>query len=216
MSKKTKLPTLHVESAELKLDLGGGENVRAGFECVDFFAPTAKYKVNLLQFPWPWADNSVSEIHCSHFIEHIPMVYAPKNKITDALGRNLGGNGGYKDVPTDPGDRDLLCLFMDECWRVLKPNATMTVFVPAHRNDRAFQDPTHRRFITPTTFGYFNKMFRDVNKLGHYLCNCNFDSRVDPIVPNEMGALSPEVAQRRVNHEWNHVLDWQAILKAVK
>lgn len=205
MSKKTKKLTMHVEAPEIKLDLGGGENVRAGFECVDFFAPTAKHKINLLRFPWPWKDSTVDELHCSHFIEHIPMVYV-NPKYPDA----------YHTVPNDPAQRDLLCLFMDECWRVLKPNATMTVFVPAHRNDRAFQDPTHRRFITPTTFGYFNKMFRDVNKLGHYLCSCNFDSRVDPIVGNEMGVLSPEVAQRRVNHEWNHVLDWQAILKAVK
>lgn len=203
MSKKK--PTLHIESVELKLDLGGGENVRAGFDCVDFFAPTAKYKVNLLEFPWPWADSSVSEIHCSHFIEHIPMVYCDPKK-----------PGEYSQVPLTDKHRDLLCLFMDECWRILKPAATMTIFVPAHRNDRAFQDPTHRRFITPVTFGYFNKMFRDVNKLGHYLCQCNFDSRVDPIVPHEMGALSPEVAQRRVNHEWNHVLDWQAILKTIK
>jgi len=166
-----------------------------------------------MQFPWPWKDNSVDELHCSHFIEHIPMVYV------DPTARGMSGPlkaMHYDLVPLTNRHRDLLCVFMDECWRVLKPNAPMTIIVPAHRSDRAFQDPTHRRFITNVTFGYFNKLFRDSNKLGHYLCSCNFDCQVDPIVPIELTALSPEVAQRRMVHEWNQVLDWQAKLKAVK
>ena len=56
----------------MKLDLGCGENCREGFEGVDLYAPSAKHQVDLFKFPYPWEDNSVEEINCSHFVEHIP------------------------------------------------------------------------------------------------------------------------------------------------
>jgi SAM-dependent methyltransferase len=56
----------------LKLDLGAGENVKEGFLGVDFYANHGCRKVNLLKFPWPWKANSVEEVFCSHFFEHVP------------------------------------------------------------------------------------------------------------------------------------------------
>lgn len=54
----------------LKLDFGCGSNVREGFEGVDIIDFGQKHIVDLTQ-PWPWADDSVFEAHCSHFIEHL-------------------------------------------------------------------------------------------------------------------------------------------------
>lgn len=55
----------------LKLDIGSGPNVREGFEGVDQYSFDGKVKhVVDLRKPWPWADNSVEEAHCSHCIEH--------------------------------------------------------------------------------------------------------------------------------------------------
>jgi ubiquinone/menaquinone biosynthesis C-methylase UbiE len=54
----------------LKLDLGCGENKREGFASVDLFA-AADFKVDLTKFPWPFKDNSVEELWCSHFFEHM-------------------------------------------------------------------------------------------------------------------------------------------------
>ncbi len=56
----------------LKLDLGCGPNKREGFFGVD----VRKFKgvdkiVDLIKTPWPWAKESVSEIHASHFVEHL-------------------------------------------------------------------------------------------------------------------------------------------------
>ena len=59
-------------SIPLRLDLGCGENKVPGFVGVDLYAPSADIKHDLFKFPYPFADNSVDEIHCSHFIEHIP------------------------------------------------------------------------------------------------------------------------------------------------
>lgn len=57
----------------LRLDLGCGRNKVEGFTGVDLYAPDADEKVDLFKFPWKWRDNSVDEIHCSHFVEHIPQ-----------------------------------------------------------------------------------------------------------------------------------------------
>lgn len=56
----------------LKLDLGCGPNKREGFHGVD----AREFKgvdtvLNLGAAPWPWEDNSVGEVHCSHFLEHL-------------------------------------------------------------------------------------------------------------------------------------------------
>lgn len=171
--------------AELRLDLGSGPNPREGFEGVDWHADV-KHKVDLFVCALPFADASVDEIWCSHFMEHIPADY-------------LDG-------------RDRLCAFMDECWRVLKVGATMTVIVPNARSNRAFQDPTHRRFFVAESFLYFNREWREANKLGHYLCTCNFAGSANPIIPTELSLLHPEAQARRFNESWNTVMDWQAVL----
>lgn len=58
------------EKPDLKLDLGCGKNARDGFtgvDCRDFGQPLV---VDLRQ-PWPWENDSVAEVHTSHFIEHL-------------------------------------------------------------------------------------------------------------------------------------------------
>jgi SAM-dependent methyltransferase len=54
------------------LDFGCGANCKEGFEGVDLYEPSAQHKVDLLVFPLPWESDTVDEINCSHFIEHIP------------------------------------------------------------------------------------------------------------------------------------------------
>lgn len=54
----------------LRLDLGCGLKVKKGFVGVDLYV--GPKKIDLFEFPWPWEDNSVDEINCEHFIEHMP------------------------------------------------------------------------------------------------------------------------------------------------
>jgi SAM-dependent methyltransferase len=58
----------------LKLDLGCGNTPQAGYLGVDITTEGTKadIAVDLFAFPWPWPDNSVEAIRCSHFFEHIP------------------------------------------------------------------------------------------------------------------------------------------------
>lgn len=64
---------LREEAKPLRLDLGCGKSPREGFVGVDsrkFGQPI----VADLRRKWPWADGSVEEAHCSHFVEHLSAV----------------------------------------------------------------------------------------------------------------------------------------------
>lgn len=149
----------------LKLSIAGGQNIPEGFVGMDIYpGKNVKYVGDILDFGeksvWKQIkDNSVDEIECSHFIEHIPH-----------------GNG-YNDP---------FWQFFDEVYRVLKkptfaednPNiptggyATFTA--PYYSSMRAWQDPTHQRAISDMTFYYLSKEWRDANKLDHYPVKCDF------------------------------------------
>lgn len=68
----------------MQLDLGCGINKKEGFIGVDSRAFKGVDIVCNLNAksegkftPWPWEDNSVDEIHCSHMVEHL----TPKERI---------------------------------------------------------------------------------------------------------------------------------------
>lgn len=147
-----------------KLDLACGDNKREGFFGID------KYKTgstdatcDLLKFPWPIEADSVEEVHCSHFFEHIPALLRPK--------------------------------FMEELYRVLKVGAKAALIVPM--GDRCFQDYTHQwPPVVPGSFLYFNKDWREANKLTHgeYALNCDFDYTYGH-------ALMPDIAVRNAEYQ---------------
>ena len=170
MSKKPKAtPTIPAAApVELKLDLGCGRNKQPGFIGVDLYCEEADVKCNLFHPPFLpidkfhpvipssdtkplWEDNSVSEIFCSHFVEHIP------NRIRWP--------------------------FFEECWRILKPEGTMRIFVPNWKSERAYGDMTHEwPPVTAMFFLYLNRGWMDANKLtyGPYALRCNFDHQAGP------------------------------------
>jgi hypothetical protein len=146
----------------VKLDLACGTRPADGFVGVDLYAPGVE-RVDLLKFPWPYDDNSVEEVRCSHFIEHIPA--------RDVEDRDLG------DLVFNAQDfigRDMLCAFMNEVYRILVPGGRITIIVPYARSNVAFQDPTHRRFIIEDTFNYFDREKRARMHVEHYGATCDF------------------------------------------
>ncbi len=154
----------------LKLDLACGRSCQPGFEGVDVAPlPGVKYVHNLLSFPYPFADGSVSEIHCSHFVEHLPMLFwTPRN---ERMGRVSIGAPEWIERLTpyqvDETSVELLMKFFQELWRILAPNGKVTILCPQAQNVRAYQDPSHRRFIVPTTFLYLDRDWRAANGLEH-------------------------------------------------
>jgi hypothetical protein len=56
----------------LKLDIGCGKNKVSGFEGIDSIAfEGVDHVLDVRQIPWPFEDNSVDEVHSSHFVEHL-------------------------------------------------------------------------------------------------------------------------------------------------
>lgn len=186
-----------------KLDLACGQNPRPGFEGVDIF-PGAQHVVNLLRYPWPFDDNSVAELSCSHFIEHIPMWFV------DPSGEPIEGPRGMQE------GQDALLRFFDECWRVLVPGGAMKIVWPASRSDRAFQDPTHRRYIPEHMVLYLNAEWRRVNGLDHYRAVCNFDVNCGQTYDQAIQTRAPEVQRQLLFNQWNNVVDLVADIVARK
>jgi hypothetical protein len=147
MSKKTKVAAL------LNLDLGCGPNPKPGFVGVD------KYKMkgvdvvlDIGKDKWPWKDNSVDEVNCTHFLEHITNF-----------------NGKWERTH-----------FFNELYRVMKKGAKATIVIPHWCSERYYGDPTHCEPFSEMAFYYLSQDWRDTqaphsdfkwNKKGY---NCNF------------------------------------------
>lgn len=59
----------------LRLDLGCGSTPKEGFIGVDVRQfGNVGVVCDLAKQPWPWADSSVDEVHCSHMLEHVPRL----------------------------------------------------------------------------------------------------------------------------------------------
>jgi predicted SAM-dependent methyltransferase len=183
----------------LKLDLGCGKNPKEGFEGVDIRGAVAKHRVDLFAFPWPFESNSVEELHASHFLEHVPAREVTKSDLAGADQHYLGA--------------DMLFALMDECYRILKPECWMHIVVPSGRSNRAFWDPTHRRFFMQETFLYFARDWRAQNGLDDYRVECNFGVEVTHSMPQEEGLKSAEAQSARFQTLWNVTVDWHAKLK---
>lgn len=148
------------EAMPAKIDLGCGPNKKPGFFGVDQTAfPGVDLVFNLRQ-PWPWSDNSVEEVHCSHCLEHF-----------DAMERVHFINALYRVLA--PGVRDAAG----------KPvKGFCTLIVPHWASCRAYGDPTHQwPPVSEFAFYYWKRDWRmanaphtdALNLPGGF--NCNFE-----------------------------------------
>lgn len=170
---------------EVKLDLACGNAKRDGYKGIDIVkTDSTDYVFNLLEFPWPIESESVDEINCSHFIEHIPH-----------------------DINNSNDKRDGLIQFMDEMYRVLKPKGKVHIQAPYYTSMRAFGDPTHVRYIADWSFLYYNREWIEANKLEHYNIKSNFDMKYSYLITNELSLRSEEVRNNAFQHDWNVIDD---------
>lgn len=125
----------------MKIDFACGERKKEGFIGVDQLPhPDVDIVWDLNNYPYPFEDESVDEIYCSQFIEHV----------------------------------DDLVKFMGELYRVMKHGATGIIIAPYWSHINTWRDPTHKRGIADTTLYFFDKDWRDSNRLGCYNIDTNF------------------------------------------
>ncbi len=121
----------------IKLDIACGANKQGedwiGLDIHDFPGVDIIHDINV--YPWPLPDECVIAALASHIIEHIPTV-----------------------AITPDGTRFPFIEFMNELWRILKPDAQLWIAAPHGRSEGFLQDPTHCHAFNPTMFAYFDPL----------------------------------------------------------
>jgi SAM-dependent methyltransferase len=158
----------------VRLDLGCGPNKKEGFIGVDQY-PMNNVDVvcNLASGRWPWPDSSVTEVHCSHFLEHL----------------------------TNLGDKWERVHFFNELHRVLKPGGQCTLIFPHWCSTRFYGDPTHKEAFSEMGFYYLLRDWRmsqaphtdiSVNPNGY---SCDFDATWGVSMNPALAPRAPEYQQ---------------------
>jgi hypothetical protein len=128
----------------VKINLASGLAVREGWHNVDHLPlPGVNEVVDLFSFPWPFDSNSAEEMYAGHIVEHIPHEVKMRQDVdmTSWWYGTLARLDGF-------------FAFFAEVWRVLKPDGIIEITCPSAQSYMAYQDPTHVRYIVPTTFHY--------------------------------------------------------------
>lgn len=103
--------------------------------------------------------------------------------------------------------------FMDELWRVLVTGGQATFITPYWSSMRAVQDPTHMwPPICEATYLYFNKTWRETNKLDHYDIHCDFDFGYGYHLNADVTVRNAESQAFMAAHYVNSVSDLQVTL----
>lgn len=170
--------TVNEETKLLRVDLTKVKKSKEGFvEC----------KHNLMEFPWPFEDNSVYEFNCEHYIERIPI-------------QLLDGTYG-------------LTRFMEEVYRCLMDKGTIRICGSHYMSQEAYQDPRYVRGISDRTLAYYNQS-AIMDESEKYALKCNFEeiSKIKIVDPSIEGKA--ELAKRfMIEHYWNIVREVQYVLR---
>lgn len=144
---------LREQGTPISLDLGCGFR-KAGSIGIDATAEnTDADLICLLGFdPLPFADDSVDEVACRDFLEHIPKAVFVESE------RRL---------------RYPVMYLMDEIWRVLKPGGMFRSWTPMYPHPEVFQDPTHLSAWTIKSMDYFCGLYPGAKRI--YKIQANFE-----------------------------------------
>ncbi len=120
-----------LNSGELKINLGAGEDQFAGYVNVDFVdLPGIDVVHNLMDFPYPFEDGCASEIKAVDVLEHLD------NYTTDR--------------------RPSVIAFIEECHRILKPGGELFIQTPGYDAEFLWLDVTHVRGFHPQSMDFFD------------------------------------------------------------
>jgi len=192
----------------VKLDLGCGQNKREGFIGIDVSGrSSADIVYDLRLTPW-------------YIGEPIAMLFAAGETAGSCAGpvyRRRLDSDSVDEVFSSHFFEHLSgperMPFMDEMWRVMKPGSKATIITPFYSSSRAIQDPTHAwPPVCEASYLYFNKKWREDNKLDHYPLVCDFDWTCGYGIDAEVSLRSEDYQRYAVKHYINSVLDLQVVL----
>jgi hypothetical protein len=162
----------------LRLDLGCGQRPKEGFKGVDIAKVESVDFSGVDLFSFPW-----------------PFADASVDEVYSAH--------FFEHVPAK-----LRFGFMDELWRVLKPGQHAQIICPYYNGARASQDATHEwPPISEASFLYFNKSWRELNKLDHYQVTCDFDITYGYTFYPDWQSRSEEARAFAMKHYTNVIMD---------
>ena len=158
----------------LCLDLGCGPYKKAGFvgvDCLKFDG--VDVVLNIGKDTWPWPDSSVDEVYSSHTVEHLRFNPEFPERIH----------------------------FVNELWRVLKPDAKATLITPHWSSCRQYGDYTHREPVSEFWPPYLQAAWRKANAPHDTIYTCNFNCTQPGYT------MHPELALRSAEYR-NHALQF--------
>ena len=122
---------------ELRIDIGCGKSKKEGFVGMDRRAfPGVDIVHDILDMPWPWGNDSVDEVHCSHVLEHLDHNQYKPHRVK----------------------------FVNELYRIMKVGAKATIITPHWCSCRAYGDFTHAdKPVSEFFFYYLNAEWRKAN-----------------------------------------------------
>jgi len=192
---------------KVKIDLACGDNKTEGYIGVDIAdIPGVDIVHDLSVFPWPFENDSVDEVVCNQYIEHIPHDDI-LGDIKDVLKECTSFDEFKEKALEKTKSKDGFIKFLEELYRILKPGGKAVLKAPYATNVRAYGDPTHTRYIHDWSFYYANKEWRDVNKLTHYNINADFDVAYSYFIDEELSLKSTEVRQEAFKRDWNSIIE---------
>lgn len=191
-----------VEAPILKLDLGCGKNKAAGFLGIDRrefdgvdgvtdltgtrwifytkgFEGLARFESSTEA--WYLPDSSVTEVHCSHFLEHLNHNAESPQRVR----------------------------FMNELYRVLIPGGKATIITPHWCSNRAYGDFTHAdKPVSEMFYYYISKTWREGNAPDNDIqwnpdgYSCDFDATWGY-------ALHPTIVSRNPEYQSHALQFWK-------
>lgn len=115
--------------AGIRLDIGCGGSKQPGWVGMDIREmPGVDIVHDVEAYPWPLPDDCVLTAMASHLVEHINPA-----------------RFGFIN-------------FMNEVWRVMKPDGEFMIAVPHGRSSGYLQDPTHCNPCNEATWAYFDPL----------------------------------------------------------
>lgn len=139
-----------------QVNLGAGTDIQPEWINVDMVdLPGIDIVHNLMHYPWPFDDNTVSHIRAIDVLEHMPPYI---------------------------GEQHGVIKFIEECHRILQPGGELFIQTPGWRAEFLWIDPTHVRGFDVQTMDFFDPTTHYGTTTGFY-SKCKFKVKAEEL-PN--------------------------------